>query len=86
MVTTTLRHLGGSVVMTVPKKILDLIHLGAGAKVEMRIEQGKLIVQPATKPRYTLTELLAQCQPEDFHLTEDDRAWLDAKPVGKEVW
>jgi len=86
MATATLRNLGGSVVMTVPKKILDLIHLRAGAKVEMSVEDGKLIVQPTTKPKYTLTDLLAQCQPEDFQLTEDDRAWLDAKPVGKEVW
>jgi len=86
MVTTTLRHLGGSVVMTVPKKILDLMHLGAGAKVEMSVEHGKLIVQPTTKPKDTLTDLLTQCQSEDFQLTEDDRVWLDAKPVGKEVW
>lgn len=86
MATATLRNLGGSVVMTVPKKILDLIHLRAGTKVEMSVENGKLIVQPATKPKYTLTDLLAQCKPEDFQLTEDDRAWLDAQPVGKEVW
>jgi antitoxin ChpS len=86
MVTTTLRHLGGSVVMPVPKKILDFMPLSAGAKVEMSVEHGKLIVQPTTKPKYTLTDLLTQCQSEDFQLTEDDRVWLDAKPVGKEVW
>ena len=39
-----------------------------------------------TKPKYKLADLLAQCQPEDFQLTEDDRAWLNAKPVGKEAW
>ena len=86
MATATLRNIGGSVVLTVPKKILDLIHLRAGAKVEMRVEDGKLIVQPTTKPKYTLAALLAQCQPEDFQLTEDDRAWLDIRPVGNEVW
>ena len=31
MATVTLRKLGGSVVMTVPRKILGLIHLDAGA-------------------------------------------------------
>lgn len=86
MVTATLRNLGGSVVLTVPKKILDLIHLHAGTPVEMRVEDGKLIVQPTMKPKYTLADLLAQCQPKDFQCTEDDRAWLDIKPVGKEVW
>jgi hypothetical protein len=43
-------------------------------------------VQPVTRPKYALADLLAQCRPEDFQLTEEDRAWLDVKPVGKEVW
>jgi len=43
-------------------------------------------VQPTTKPKDTLADLLTQCQSEDFQLAEDDRVWLDAKPVGKEVW
>lgn len=40
------------------------------------------LTQP--KPRYTLTELLASSdysQP----LSAEDRAWLDAKPVGREL-
>jgi antitoxin ChpS len=86
MATATLRNLGGSVVMTVPKKILDLLDLRAGSKVEMHVEGNKLIVQPATKPKYKLADLLAQCQPEDFTLSDEDRAWLDIKSVGKEVW
>jgi len=86
MTTATLRTLGGSVVMTVPKKLLALLHLRAGARVEMRVENGTLIVQPVTKPKYTLAELLAQCTPTDFTLTTEDRVWLDATPVGNEAW
>jgi antitoxin ChpS len=86
MTTATLRTLGGSVVLTVPKKLLDLMHLHAGARVEMRVENGALIVQPVTKPQYTLAELLAQCTPTDFTHTAEDRAWLDATPVGNEDW
>ena len=85
MATVTLRNLGGSVVMTVPKQILGLMHLGAGNQVEVSVENGKLVVEPRQKPRYTLAELLAQCTDENMALSTDDRAWLDSPPVGKEV-
>lgn len=35
------------------------------------------------KPRYTLAELLAQCD-FDRPITDEDREWLDAHPVGRE--
>lgn len=85
MATVTLRNLGGSVVMTIPRKILDLIHLDAGARVEVSLQNGKLVVEPRMKPCYTLIELLAVCTEENMALTDEDRAWLEAQPVGKEV-
>ena len=36
------------------------------------------------KPRYTLAELLAQCD-FDMPLSQEDKDWLNAKPVGKEI-
>ena len=85
MTTATLRTLGGSVVMAVPKQILNLMHLDAGSLVELSLENGKLIVEPKLKPRYTLSELLAQCNEENMLLTGEDHTWLNAKPMGKEV-
>jgi len=85
MATVTLRNLGGSVVIVIPRKILKLINLDAGAQVEMTVLDGKLMVEPKKQPRYTLTELLATCTEDNMALTDEDRAWLDAKPVGKEV-
>ncbi|MBS4096654.1 MAG: antitoxin [Sulfuricella sp.] len=85
MATVTLRTLGGSVVMAVPKQILSMMHLGAGSLVEVNMENGKLVVEPKTQPRYTLAELLAQCNDENMALTEEDRDWLAAQPVGKEA-
>jgi antitoxin ChpS len=85
MTTATLRTLGGSVVMAVPKQILNLMRLESGSVVELYLENGKLIVEPKPKPRYTLTELLAQCTEENMLLTNEDHAWLNAKPVGKEA-
>jgi antitoxin ChpS len=75
MHTTNLREIGGSVVLTVPRPILDLLHLEAGASVELLVEKDRLVVQAASKPRYTLDELLAQCEP-DAAMSQEDRDWL----------
>ena len=84
MHTTNLRKVGGSVMLAVPPALLDVLELGAGARVEIGIEEGRLIIAPRTRPSYSLEELLAQCDataPGD----DADQAWLDARPVGNEL-
>ncbi len=44
----------------------------------------RLATQPKARPRYSLEELLAECD-ENETLGAEDRAWIDAKPVGKEL-
>ena len=85
MTTVTLRSLGGSVVMTVPKKILSMIHLHVGAAVDLSVQGGKLVVSPRTVPRYRLSELIARSDEASWSLADEDRAWLRSKPVGGEV-
>ena len=85
MATVTLRALGGSVVMSVPRQILSMLHLGAGSQVEVSVEAGRLVVEPKVKPRYTLSELLAKCTEENMASTPEDKEWLDSRPVGKEL-
>jgi antitoxin ChpS len=84
MFTTNLRKVGGSVMMAVPPAILNVLNLGVGATVGMAVEDGRLIVGPSPRPRYTLDELLAQCDPKAERNPEDFE-WLEAKPVGKEI-
>ena len=84
MYTTNLRKVGGSVMLAVPPALLDLLRLGAGAKVDIGVEDGRLIVMPRTRPSYSLEELLAQCD-ETAPVDDADRAWLDARPVGNEL-
>jgi antitoxin ChpS len=83
MHTTNLRKAGGSVMLAVPRPILDLLRLEAGAAVGLSVEQGCLIIEPAAKPRYTL-EALAQCDP-DAAMSQEDRDWLDLTPSGREL-
>lgn len=83
MHSTCLRKVGGSVMLAVPPPLLDLLNLGAGARVELDIDDGHLVVLPCVQPSYTLDELLAQCD----ETAEDDvdPAWLDPGPVGNEL-
>jgi antitoxin ChpS len=84
MHTTNLRKVGGSIMLAVPPAILDLLHLRAGATVGLAVERGRLVIEPTLRPRYSLDELLAQCDA-SADLSAEDRAWLDNKPVGNEL-
>jgi antitoxin ChpS len=84
MHTTNLRKVGGSIMLTVPPALLDVLHLGAGAKVGLTVNDGRLVVEPQSRPRYTLAELLAASdysQPQ----TPEDREWVDAPAAGREL-
>ncbi len=84
MHTTHLRKVGGSVMLAVPRAVLDVLGLRPGAKVGIAIERGRLVVEPPKRPRYTLDELLAQCDSK-ARRTKADREWLENKPVGREL-
>lgn len=84
MHSTSLRKVGGSVMVAIPPALLDLLHLRAGAKVGMAVHGGRLLVEPQQRPRFALDELLAQCDPKAPRRKED-REWLDAPPVGDEI-
>ena len=78
MHTTTLRKVGGSVMLAVPPALLDVLELRTGDN-----EDGRLVVAIPPRPRYTLEELLAQCDEEA--VDDMDAAWLEARPVGQEL-
>lgn len=84
MHTAKLRQVGGSIMLAVPPNILDLLRLRAGTTVGLSVNNGRLVIEPTPRPRYLLEELLAQCDP-SAEISEEDRGWLESKPVGKEV-
>ncbi|MDN5872497.1 MAG: antitoxin [Nitrococcus sp.] len=83
MYTTNLRKVGGSVMMAVPPAILELLHVGAGATVGLAVENGRLVVEPQARPRYTMAELLAAS---DYSQPQppEEREWVDAPSMGRE--
>jgi len=80
---TNLRKVGGSVMLTVPPAVLEILQLRAGASVGLTVSDGRLVIETKVPPRYTLAELLATS---DY--TEPapaaDREWVDASAVGRE--
>ena len=84
MHTTSLRKVGGSIMMVVPPAILDMLQMKAGTIVRVDVDHGRLVVEPQLRPRYTLNELLAQCDA-SASISAEDQAWLDARPVGSEL-
>lgn len=81
---TNLRKVGGSIMLAVPPALLEILRLRPGARVGIAVENGRLIVEPQQRPRYTLTELLAQCDSKAAP-TAEELEWLDSKPVGGEL-
>ena len=71
---------GNSAAIRIPAAIMAAAALNVGQEVEVRAEGGRLIIEPITKPVYTLDELLAGMKPETFHEIVDF-----GPPVGNEV-
>jgi antitoxin ChpS len=84
MHTTSLRKVGGSVMLAVPPALLDILQLRPGAKVGVAVQSGRLVVEPQQRPHYTLEELLAQCNPRPSR-PKQDREWLQSGPLGGEL-
>ncbi len=70
--------------VTVPPALLDILRLEPGAEVGMVIERGRLVIQPQQRRRYTLSQLLAQCEPKARRSVED-REWVKSKRAGREL-
>lgn len=87
MSSVTLRAVGGSVVMALPKRLLELAHLQAGSKVNIDMEQGRLVIAPQKKPSYRLADLIAKCDAQ-LPISSEERKWMDMPAVGleKEGW
>jgi antitoxin ChpS len=81
---TRLRKVGGSVMLAIPKAMLDALDLAPDASVGLSIEAGRLVVDPKKRRRYSLAELLAQCKP-SARRSRKDRDWQSSPPVGREL-
>jgi antitoxin ChpS len=70
--------------LAVPPALLDVLQLRPGAKVGITVQSGRLVVEPQRRPRYTLDELLAQCN-RKARRSKPERDWVSEKPAGGEL-
>ena len=76
-----LKKWGNSASVRIPSALMRAARLKVDDRVEIKEEQGKIVITPLCRPEYDLRELVKGINPKNKHEIED---W--GPPVGKEVW
>ncbi len=78
---TVVKKWGNSAAVRIPVAMLEAAHLGIDQSVEVREEQGRIVIEPVRPTTYSLADLVGG-------ITKDNRhAGVDTGPaVGGEVW
>ncbi|MCV6626463.1 MAG: AbrB/MazE/SpoVT family DNA-binding domain-containing protein [Cellvibrionaceae bacterium] len=84
MTTVTVRQSGGAEIVSIPKAIGKMLGLTVGAELELSVVDNKIVLTPLSDDT-SLEALLAESPRENFSLNDEDREWLDAKPLGREL-
>lgn len=82
---------GNSCALRLNKDLLQLLSAEDGSVLDVEVKDNTLILS-SPGPRYTLDELLAGCQKDNFSLSDKDRQWLNgrcspdrSKPAGNTI-
>ncbi len=70
--------------MDIPNIVMKELNLQPGQSVEAQVSNNQLILTPISR-RYSLDELLAQCDMNAAELSEQD-VWGKSTPAGDEIW
>lgn len=71
---------GNSLALRIPKSFATHSNIEQGSVVDLSLDNGRLIVEPAQE-QYSLEELLARVTKQNLHSEVDF-----GLPVGKEAW
>ncbi|UEO42577.1 type II toxin-antitoxin system ChpS family antitoxin [Escherichia coli] len=80
----TIKRWGNSSGMVIPNVVMKELNLRLGQSVEAQVSNNQLILTPISR-RYSLDELLAQCDMNATELSEQD-VWGKSTPAGDEIW
>ena len=82
----TIKKWGNSLATRIPKAVVESINLRLDQEVDIEAVNGKIIITPLEgKKEYKLDDLLSQCKPGSMKLDDEDKEWLNAESVGKEI-
>ena len=80
----TIKRWGNSSGMVIPNVVMKELNLRPWQSVEALVSNNQLILTPISR-RYSLDELLAQCDMNATELSEQD-VWGKSTPAGDEIW
>ena len=72
---------GNSASVRIPASLMAAARLEIDQTVDVREDNGRIVIEPVRKPVYKLEELLAEMDPDTFPDLVDY-----GPPVGKEIW
>ncbi len=78
---TRVQKWGNSLALRIPKSFAAEVGLESNSSVDISLRDGKLVVAPSEKPKFTLRQLLAQVTKKNLHREVDT-----GPAVGGEVW
>lgn len=78
---TKIHKWGNSLGLRIPKSCAEEAQVVVGSIVEIRVEDGRIVVLPVRSPSYRLKELLSGVTKDNLH---EEIATGDA--VGREAW
>ena len=72
---------GNSAAVRIPASVMAAAHVDLDQPVEVREEQGRIVIEPVRRKVFQLNELLGGITVKNQHKPIDT-----GEPVGKEVW
>lgn len=79
-----IRKIGNSKGAVIPAPLLKELGLDVGAAAQIRVENGRLVIEPKRNPQYTLDELLRQCDARRS-VPDELSQWEQSGSLGNEL-
>lgn len=86
---TTIARWGNSQAIRLPKTLLKTANIAESDTVDLLPLKNTIIIKKAENTRrqhIPLAERIKGWDGKPYELTQEDKEWLEMKPVGEEVW
>jgi antitoxin MazE len=78
---TILQKWGNSLAVRIPRTMADEMAVAEGQALELQVKKGRIVIAPATKKRYELSDLVSKMTARNRHGETPS-----GKPRGRESW
>jgi len=78
---TTIQKWGNSLAVRIPKAFVKEARVAYGTRVDLSVDDGKIVIDPHAEPEYRLEDLLKEVTKRNVHSEVET-----GKAVGREVW